>query len=99
MIHLKSIHKKKGQNFINDYVAYTVESTKCLGLKVINAGGTEFFKQGGSSFNLDDIVPHYGVSSRQILKTLNIANEDLKIKHPLHVHCNNLGIRKYRINY
>ena len=25
-------------------------------------------------------------------KTLNIANEDLKIKHPLHVHCNNLGI-------
>jgi formylmethanofuran dehydrogenase subunit A len=89
---LESIHKKKGQNFINDYVAYTVESTKCLGLKVINAGGTEFFKQGGSSFNLDDIVPHYGVSSRQILKTLNIANEDLKIKHPLHVHCNNLGI-------
>ena len=69
---LESIHKKKGQNFINDYVAYTVESTKCLGLKVINAGGTEFFKQGGSSFNLDDIVPHYGVSSRQILKKLSI---------------------------
>ena len=24
--------------------------------------------------------------------TLNRANEDLKIKHPLHVHCNNLGV-------
>ena len=42
---LESIHKKKGQNFINDYVAYTVESTKCLGLKVINAGGTEFLNK------------------------------------------------------
>ena len=84
MIHfyLKVSIKRKRQNFINDYVAYTVESTKCLGLKVINAGGTEFFKQGGSSFNLDDIVPHYGVSSRQILKTLNIANEDLKKNIP-----------------
>ncbi len=43
---LESLHKKKGQNFINDYVAYTLESTKCIGLKVINAGGSEFFKQG-----------------------------------------------------
>ena len=37
-------------------------------------------------------MPSYGVSSREILKTLNIANEELKIKHPLHVHCNNLGV-------
>ena len=89
---LESLYKKKGQNFINDYVAYTLESTKCIGLKVINAGGSEFFKKGGEIFNLDDVVPAYGVSSREILLTLNRANEDLKIKHPLHVHCNNLGV-------
>ena len=51
---------------MNDYVAYTVNSTKCLGLKVINAGGTEFFKNGGETFNLDDVVPSYGVTCRQI---------------------------------
>ena len=89
---LESMHKKKGQNFLNDYVAFTVNSTKCLGLKVINAGGTEFFKNGGETFNLDDVVPSYGVTSRQILSSLNKANEQLKIKHPLHVHCNNLGV-------
>ena len=89
---LESMHKKKGQNFLNDYVAYTVNSTKCLGLKVINAGGAEFFKKGGETFNLDDVVPSYGVSSRDILTSLNKANEELKIKHPLHVHCNNLGV-------
>ena len=89
---LESMHKKKGQNFLNDYVAFTINSTKCLGLKVINAGGTEFFKNGGETFNLDDVVPSYGVTSRQILSSLNKANEQLKIKHPLHVHCNNLGV-------
>ena len=89
---LESMHKKKGQNFLNDYVAYTLNSTKCLGLKVINAGGSEFFKKGGEIFNLDDVVPSYGVTSRQILTALNKANEDLKVKHPLHVHCNNLGV-------
>ncbi len=89
---LESLNKKKGQSYIEDYVAWTINSSKCLGLKVINAGGSEVFKQGLKSFELDDIVPTYGVSSRQILKALNKANENLKIKHPLHVHCNNLGM-------
>ena len=89
---LESLNKKKGQSYIDDYVAWTVSSSKCLGLKVINAGGSEVFKQGVQSFELDDIVPTYGVSSRQILKALNKANENLKIEHPLHVHCNNLGM-------
>ncbi len=89
---LESLHFKKGQSYIDDYVSWTINSSKCLGLKVINAGGSEVFKRGGKSFNLDDIVPSYGISSRQILKTLNLANENLKIPHPLHVHCNNLGM-------
>ncbi len=91
---LEALSKKKGQSYINDYVAWTINSSKCLGLKVINAGGSEFFKNGGEaeSFSLDDIVPAYGVSSRQILKSLNLANEELKIPHPVHVHCNNLGM-------
>ena len=65
-----------------------------LGLKVINAGGTEFFKYKGESetFELDDVVPQYGVSSRKILEALNISNENLGIPHPIHVHCNNLGM-------
>jgi formylmethanofuran dehydrogenase subunit A len=91
---LEALSKKKGQSFVDDYVAWTINSSKCIGLKVINAGGAEFFKNSGEaeSFALDDIVPTYGVSSRQILETLNIANENLNIPHPVHVHCNNLGI-------
>ncbi len=91
---LDALNKKRGQSYIDDYVAWNINSSRCIGLKVINAGGTELFKYTGESetFGLDDIVPEYGVSSRRILESLNIANENLKIPHPVHVHCNNLGM-------
>jgi len=38
------------------------------------------------------VVPSYGVSSREIVKTLQRAITDLGVPHPLHVHCNNLGV-------
>ena len=41
---LRLLRAKAGQNQINDYVAWTLHATKCLGLKVINAGGANAFK-------------------------------------------------------
>jgi formylmethanofuran dehydrogenase subunit A len=81
-----------GPNAIRDHVAWTLQSTKALGLKVINAGGVAAFKDNVRSFSFDDVVPHYGVSSRQIVKTLQRAVHELGVPHPLHVHCNNLGL-------
>lgn len=89
---LRLLRAKAGQNQINDYVAWTLHATKCLGLKVINAGGANAFKANARSFDLDDIVPDYGVSSRHILQTLQRAACDIQLPHPVHVHCNNLGI-------
>ena len=89
---LNAIRNKKSQSYINDYVAWTLNSTKCLGIKVINAGGSESYKRGITKFGLDDVVPNYGISSRKILEKLNKACEQLGIPHPLHVHCNNLGM-------
>jgi formylmethanofuran dehydrogenase subunit A len=81
-----------GASAIRDHVAWTLQSAKALGLKVINAGGAAAFKDNVRSFSFDDVVPHYGVSSRQIVKTLQRAVSDLGVPHPLHVHCNNLGL-------
>ena len=80
------------QQTVNDYVAWTLHATRCLGVKVINAGGSAAFKFNQRTFNLDDEVPMYGVSSRRILQTLQRAVIQLGIAHPLHVHCNNLGV-------
>jgi formylmethanofuran dehydrogenase subunit A len=77
---------------VRDHVAWTLETTRALGLKVINAGGVAAFKENVRSFSFDDVVPSYGVSSRQIVKTLQKAVHELGVPHPLHVHCNNLGM-------
>jgi formylmethanofuran dehydrogenase subunit A len=77
---------------VRDYVAWTLAVTRSLGIKVINAGGAAAFKENVREFSFDDVVPSYGVSSREIVKTLQHAVNDLGVPHPLHVHCNNLGI-------
>jgi len=89
---LRLMRAKAGQNQINDYVAWTLNATRALGLKIINAGGANAFKSNARQFGLDDVVPDYGVSSRQILQTLQTAICQLGVPHPPHVHCNNLGV-------
>lgn len=89
---LRLMRSRASQSQINDYVAWTLHTTCALGLKVINAGGANAFKSNARQFGLDDIVPDYGVSSRQILQTLQRATCELGVPHPVHVHCNNLGI-------
>jgi formylmethanofuran dehydrogenase subunit A len=88
---LSMIRDDSSQQMIEDYVAWTVGSTRALGVKVINAGAAAAFKENVRTFALDDVVPSYGVSSRKIVKTLQAAVDRLGIPHPLHVHCNNLG--------
>lgn len=86
------IREGESENAIADYVAWTVSASRALGVKCINAGGSAAIKENVRKFDFDDVVPDYGVSSRQIVKTLQKAVGDLDIPHPLHVHCNNLGV-------
>jgi formylmethanofuran dehydrogenase subunit A len=86
------LHAKEGDAAVEDYVAWTLEMSRGLGVKVVNAGGAAAFKENARSFSFDDIVPSYGVSSRTIVKALQRAVHALGIPHPLHVHCNNLGL-------
>jgi len=89
---LSMIRDKASARMIEDYVAWTVASSRALGVKVINAGAAAAFKENVRSFSFDDVVPFYGASSRSIVKTLQAAVGALGIPHPLHVHCNNLGM-------
>lgn len=86
------IQRNQGAAAVRDYVAWTLAATRSLGIKVINAGGAAAFKENVRVFSFDDVVPSFGVSSRTIVKTLQHAVNELGVPHPLHVHCNNLGI-------
>ncbi|MCI0466947.1 MAG: formylmethanofuran dehydrogenase subunit A [Beijerinckiaceae bacterium] len=89
---LSLLRDNEGPAAVADYVASAISASNGLGVKCINAGGATAFKYNARTFSLDDIVPFYGLTSRQIVEALQRAVEDLKIPHPLHLHANNLGI-------
>jgi formylmethanofuran dehydrogenase subunit A len=89
---LSLLHANESESAIEDYVAWVLEMSRSIGIKVVNAGGAAALKENVRAFSLDDVVPHYGVSSRQIVKALQHAVNKLGVPHPLHVHCNNLGL-------
>ncbi|MGJ0392039.1 MAG: formylmethanofuran dehydrogenase subunit A [Methylocystis sp.] len=89
---LRQIRAGEPESAINDYVATTVAGTKSLGLKCINPGGCEAFKENMRAYGLDDVAPFYGLTSRQIFQALQKATQAVGIHHPLHLHMNNLGI-------
>jgi formylmethanofuran dehydrogenase subunit A len=89
---LDLMRRKSGAAAIGDHVAWTLQASRALGIKAINPGGAMAFKANARSFSLDDVVPQYGVSSRAIFKALQHAVHELGVPHPLHLHCNNLGM-------
>lgn len=89
---LRLIRGGASQGQVNDYVAWSLQATRCFGIKVISAGGANAFKSNARQFGLDDEVPNYEITSRRILEILQRAVVDLRVPHPIHVHCNNLGV-------
>ncbi len=77
---------------VRDYVGWLLTTSRAIGAKTINPGGVAALKQNVRSFELDDVVPEYGVSSRQIGAALRQALVGLGVPHPLHLHTHNLGI-------
>ena len=86
--------KQGERDRLRNFVAWMLGATKALGIKAVNPGGVEAWKQGGvgQPATLDDLVPHFGVSPRQILVELARAADDLGLPHPIHLHGLNLGL-------
>ncbi|MGR9052545.1 MAG: amidohydrolase family protein, partial [Gammaproteobacteria bacterium] len=89
---LRMLTAKKDQQAVNDYVAWTLNAAKGIGIKVVNAGGINAFKFNQRKLDLDEKNAYYDVTPRQILQTLATAVKELGISHPLHVHGCNLGV-------
>jgi len=73
------------------YIAWLLKATKGYGVKVVNPGGTAAWGWGLNCLNLDDIVPYFEISPREIITGLLEANEYLGLPHSMHIHQNDLG--------
>ena len=76
---------------VREAVAWWLQATGGYGVKLVNPGGIEMFKRGdGNVTSLDDEGP--GVTPRAVIETIATAVHELGLPHPVHVHCNNLGV-------
>lgn len=89
---LRMIRDDVPQPFLNDYVAWMVQATQCIAVKVVNAGGISAFKFQRQLLDVDTPHPEYGITPGQIIRRLARAVHEIGLVHPLHVHCSNLGV-------
>ncbi|ALG68813.1 formylmethanofuran dehydrogenase subunit A [Beggiatoa leptomitoformis] len=89
---LRLLSSGADQRKINDYVAWILEASQCIGIKVVNAGGISAFKFNQRRLELDEQNCHYPITPRQVLHSLATAVQQLGVPHPLHVHGSNLGV-------
>lgn len=80
------------QKLVNDYVAWTLHASQCIGIKVVNPGGINAFKFNKRKLDLDEKSPYYNLTPREIVSSLARALYELGVPHPLHVHASNLGV-------
>ncbi len=75
-----------------DVVAWLVWAAKAYGVKAVNPGGVAAWKWGKDAGRLAEPVEGYHkVTPGKIISSLARIVDELKLPHPLHLHCNHLG--------
>jgi formylmethanofuran dehydrogenase subunit A len=75
------------------FVAWLLGAAKGYAVKLVNPGGVEVWKSGGRNVtSIDEMVPSFEVTPRQVIVGLAQAAMDLGLPHPAHIHANNLGL-------
>lgn len=74
------------------YVAWLMRTIKGYAIKVVDPGGVEAWKWGITSQDFDQEIPRFGITPRELVRGLVKVNKMLGLPHPVHLHCNQLGI-------
>ncbi|HKD38298.1 MAG TPA: formylmethanofuran dehydrogenase subunit A [Pirellulales bacterium] len=76
-----------------NFIAWLLGAAKGYAPKLVNPGGVAAWKNGrdGPVADLDERL-NSGLSPREIIAAVARAAGELRLPHPLHLHCNNLGM-------
>ncbi|MHA2296952.1 MAG: formylmethanofuran dehydrogenase subunit A [Candidatus Hodarchaeales archaeon] len=86
--YLRDDEFEKAKNFL----AWLLAVSKSTAPKIVNPGGTEAWAFGKNVYQLDDEVPHFNVTPREIILWIARLTEELDLPHSIHLHLNSLGI-------
>jgi formylmethanofuran dehydrogenase subunit A len=86
--------KENDPEKLRHFVGWLLGAAKAYAPKLVNPGGVEVWKQRsqGNVSGLDDKVDHFDVTPRQIIAGIARAAGELGLPHPVHIHCNMLGM-------
>ncbi|MCW4037327.1 MAG: formylmethanofuran dehydrogenase subunit A [Candidatus Bathyarchaeota archaeon] len=73
------------------HIAWMMRATKGYAIKLVNPGGLEAWGYGKNVQSIDDPVPNFDVTPREVIRGLCKVNKILNLPHTIHVHTNNLG--------
>ncbi len=74
------------------HVAWMLDTTKGYAIKIVNPGGLESWGFGHNVHSIDDQVPNFCITPREIIRGLAKVNKLLNLPHTIHLHTNNLGL-------
>lgn len=83
--------KEGDEKSLKDYLAWLVNATGAYGLKVVNAGRVESWKDNDELRGIDTKAGLFNLAPKEIIKALAKANDELNMPHALHLHTNDLG--------
>jgi formylmethanofuran dehydrogenase subunit A len=73
------------------HIAWMMDTTKGYAIKIVNPGGLESWGFGHNVHSIDDQVPNFCITPREIMCGLAKVNTMLNLPHTIHLHTNNLG--------
>ncbi len=90
---MRSIEQDEPQK-VKAFLGWLLGSAKSYAAKLVNPGGVEVWKNhpSGNVAHIDSPVDHFGVTPRQIIRSVAQAVDELALPHPVHIHANNLGL-------
>ena len=74
------------------YVAWMMGTSKGYAIKIVNPGGLEAWGFGRNVHSIDDQIPGYCLTPRELVRGLVKVNKMLNLPHTIHLHTNNLGL-------
>ena len=83
---------RREPRLVEGFLGWILSATRGYAPKLVNPGGVEAWKHGSALHDLDDTVPGFQTTPRQILEAVARAGHRLKLPHAIHVHTANLGL-------
>lgn len=92
-VFLHRLLQENRRDDLRNALAWWITASKGYAPKLVNPGGDEPWKGQRNAVitRLDDKIAGFDITPRQVVKALVDAADDLRLPHPAHIHCNNLG--------